>query len=36
MSKKFALPTLHHEKKLWEKGFLVIGIDEVGRGALRG
>lgn len=24
------------EKKLWEKGYIVIGVDEVGRGALAG
>jgi ribonuclease HII len=29
-------PTLQLEKSLWEKGYLVIGIDEVGRGALAG
>lgn len=29
-------PHLEHEKKLWRKGFLVIGVDEVGRGALAG
>lgn len=29
-------PHLNHEKKLWQKGFLVIGVDEVGRGALAG
>lgn len=29
-------PNFDFEKKLWEKGYLVIGIDEVGRGALAG
>lgn len=29
-------PHLNYEKKLWQKGFLVIGVDEVGRGALAG
>lgn len=30
------LPKLDQEKKLWEKGYLVIGVDEVGRGAFAG
>lgn len=31
------LPTLNHEKRLWEQGFPhVVGVDEVGRGALAG
>lgn len=30
------LPNLKHEKSLWKKGFLVIGVDEVGRGCLAG
>lgn len=30
------LPDLEHEKKLWGKGFVVIGVDEVGRGAFAG
>lgn len=34
MGKK--LPDLKHEKELWEKGYEVIGIDEVGRGAFAG
>lgn len=29
-------PTFDEEKKLWEKGYCVIGIDEVGRGAFAG
>jgi ribonuclease HII len=29
-------PTLDYEIELWEKGFLVIGVDEVGRGAFAG
>lgn len=29
-------PNLNYEKKLWQQGFLVIGVDEVGRGALAG
>ncbi|MFN4212548.1 MAG: ribonuclease HII [Microgenomates group bacterium] len=29
-------PTFHFEKKLWRKGYLVVGVDEVGRGALAG
>ncbi|RJP45895.1 MAG: ribonuclease HII [Armatimonadetes bacterium] len=33
---KSQLPTLIYEKSLWEKGYLVIGIDEVGRGPLAG
>ena len=31
-----ALPNLSHEIELWKKGFTVIGIDEVGRGAFAG
>jgi len=30
------LPTLKLELDLWEKGFLVVGIDEVGRGSFAG
>jgi ribonuclease HII len=30
------MPHLNYEKKLWQKGYLVIGVDEVGRGALAG
>lgn len=29
-------PHLNYEKQLWQKGYLVIGVDEVGRGALAG
>lgn len=29
-------PSFNLEKELWKKGYLVIGIDEVGRGALAG
>lgn len=29
-------PTFDEEKKLWKKGYTVIGIDEVGRGAFAG
>ena len=29
-------PTFDYEKELWKKKFLVIGVDEVGRGALAG
>ncbi len=29
-------PNFYFEKQLWKKGYLVIGIDEVGRGALAG
>lgn len=31
-----AFPTLNYEIDLWNKGFSVIGIDEVGRGAFAG
>ncbi len=32
-----ALPNFSYEKKLWQKGFkLVVGLDEVGRGAFAG
>lgn len=31
-----SLPTFNFEKELWQKGYLIIGIDEVGRGALAG
>ena len=31
-----SLPNFNFEKKLWQKGYLVVGIDEVGRGALAG
>lgn len=31
-----SLPTLEHEIELWKKGYIVIGIDEVGRGAFAG
>ena len=34
MKKKF--PTFRFEKPLWKKGYYVIGVDEVGRGALAG
>ncbi len=34
--KTMKLPTLNHEIELWRKGFTVIGIDEVGRGAFAG
>jgi ribonuclease HII len=30
------LPNLEYEKQLWQKDYLVIGVDEVGRGALVG
>lgn len=30
------LPDLAHERQLWQKGFTVIGLDEVGRGAFAG
>lgn len=30
------LPNFTFEKKLWDEGYLVVGIDEVGRGALAG
>lgn len=30
------LPTLNIEKDLWNKGFIVVGIDEVGRGSFAG
>lgn len=30
------LPNLDHEIELWNRGFMVIGIDEVGRGAFAG
>ena len=33
---KRKLPDLKYEKELWKKGFIVIGIDEVGRGAFAG
>lgn len=33
---KIPHPTFEEEKKLWEKGFYVIGVDEVGRGAFAG
>jgi ribonuclease HII len=33
---RMKLPTLQYEKDLWEQGYLVIGIDEVGRGCLAG
>jgi ribonuclease HII len=29
-------PNLREEKKLWKKGYLVVGLDEAGRGALAG
>ena len=31
-----SLPTLEHEIELWKKGYIVIGVDEVGRGAFAG
>ncbi|MEO6509259.1 MAG: ribonuclease HII [Patescibacteria group bacterium] len=34
--KKDPLPTFQYEEDLWRKKYLVIGIDEVGRGALAG
>lgn len=33
---KKVLPTLLYEKEYWQKGYTVIGIDEVGRGAFAG
>ena len=30
------LANFRYEKALWEKGYYVIGVDEVGRGALAG
>ncbi|MDQ3097057.1 MAG: ribonuclease HII, partial [Chloroflexota bacterium] len=31
------MPSLNHEKALWEQGFLrVVGVDEVGMAALAG
>lgn len=30
------LPTFEFEEKLWDENYLVIGVDEVGRGALAG
>ena len=33
---KNILPTFRFEKPLWKKGYYVIGVDEVGRGALAG
>lgn len=30
------LPTLTYEKQLWNQGYIVIGVDEVGRGAFAG
>ncbi len=30
------LPNFDHENKLWSQGYLVAGVDEVGRGALAG
>ncbi len=30
------LPNLKWEKKLWRQGYIVVGVDEVGRGALAG
>lgn len=33
---KKPLPDFTFEKKFWEKGYIVIGVDEVGRGALAG
>lgn len=35
MTKKL-LPSLKEEKKLWREDFIVVGVDEVGRGALAG
>ncbi len=35
-SVKVRYPTFGYEQKLWKKGYLVIGVDEVGRGALAG
>jgi ribonuclease HII len=29
-------PHLNYEKKLWQQGFLTVGVDEVGRGSLAG
>lgn len=33
---KFSYPNLQYENELWKKGYVVIGIDEVGRGAFAG
>ncbi|MBI2641405.1 ribonuclease HII [Candidatus Roizmanbacteria bacterium] len=33
---KKSFPTFFYERRLWKKGYCVIGIDEVGRGALAG
>lgn len=33
---KISLPDLRYEKELWKKGYIVIGVDEVGRGAFAG
>lgn len=33
---KVSFPSFKHEKKLWKKGYHVIGVDEVGRGSLAG
>jgi len=33
---KVPYPTFLHEEELWQKDFLVVGIDEVGRGAFAG
>lgn len=30
------LPNFYHEESLWQKGYAVLGIDEVGRGAFAG
>lgn len=34
--KKLPKPTFDEEKRLWNKGYAVLGIDEVGRGAFAG
>jgi ribonuclease HII len=36
MKRSIKAPTLDFERTLWKKGYCVIGIDEVGRGALAG
>ena len=33
---KSDFPSLNYEKPLWKKDYLVIGVDEVGRGCLAG
>lgn len=36
MSKRTLSPNFNYEKELWKKGYCVVGVDEVGRGALSG